>query len=60
VLEAARGRFAAQGYDATTTRQVAADAGVDPALIHHHFGTKAGLFAAAVDYPVDPPRSSRR
>jgi AcrR family transcriptional regulator len=54
VLEAARGRFAAQGYDATTMRQVAGDAGVDAALVHYFFGTKADLFVAAVDYPVNP------
>jgi AcrR family transcriptional regulator len=54
VLAAARARFAAQGYDATTVRQVAGDAGVDPALVHHYFGTKADLFVAAVEYPVNP------
>ncbi len=54
VLEAARERFARQGYDATTIRQVAADAEVDPALVHYHFGAKADLFAAAVEYPVNP------
>jgi AcrR family transcriptional regulator len=54
VLEAARARFGRQGFDATTIRQVAGDAGVDPALVHYHFGTKADLFAAAVEYPVNP------
>jgi AcrR family transcriptional regulator len=54
VLEAARRRFGQQGYDATTVRQVAADAGVDPALVHYFFGTKSALFAAAVEYPVNP------
>ena len=54
VLAAARGRFGSQGYDATTMRQVAADAGVDAALVHYFFGTKADLFVAAVAYPVNP------
>ncbi len=54
VLAAARERFARQGYDATTIRQVAGDAQVDPALVHYHFGPKADLFAAAVEYPVNP------
>jgi AcrR family transcriptional regulator len=54
VLAAARARFAAHGYDATTMRQVARDAGVDPALVHHYFGTKSDLFVAAVEYPVNP------
>ena len=29
-------------------------AGVDSALVHHYFGTKAQLFAAAIDIPIDP------
>jgi AcrR family transcriptional regulator len=48
VLEAARSRFARFGYDATTIRGVAADAGVDPALVMQFYGSKEGLFAAAV------------
>ena len=35
-------------------RAVAADAGVDPALVHHYFGTKDDLFMAALQIPVDP------
>lgn len=35
--------FAQQGYAATTVRDVAAEAGVSPALVIHHFGDKAGL-----------------
>jgi len=54
VLAAARELFQHQGYDATSIRQVARAAGVDPALVHYHFGTKADLFAAAVEYPVNP------
>lgn len=54
ILAAARQRFADSGYDKTSMRAVAADAGVDPALIHHYFGTKQQLFAAVVELPVDP------
>ncbi|MFD4407393.1 TetR family transcriptional regulator [Nocardia sp. NPDC058499] len=54
ILDAARQRFAKNGFDKTSIRAVAADAGVDPALIHHYFGTKQQLFAAVVDLPVDP------
>jgi AcrR family transcriptional regulator len=35
-------------------RAVAAAAGVDSALVHHYFGTKEQLFAAAVHIPIDP------
>ena len=54
ILDAAREQFAALGYDRTTMRSVAARAGVDPALIHHYFGTKDGLLAEALMLPVDP------
>ena len=54
VLDAARDCFAASGYDGATIRAVAAKAGVDPALVHHFFGTKADLFAAAMELPVNP------
>ncbi len=51
ILAAARTLFAAKGFRATTTREIAARAGVDPALIHHFFGTKADLFEATVQLP---------
>jgi AcrR family transcriptional regulator len=54
ILAAARSRFAAQGYAGTSVRSVAADAGVDPALVHHYFGTKDDLFVAALELRVDP------
>jgi AcrR family transcriptional regulator len=54
ILTAAADEFGARGYDATTIRGVAARAEVDSALVHHYFGTKADLFAAAVDVPVRP------
>jgi AcrR family transcriptional regulator len=54
ILDAARARFAEQGYAKTTIRQVAADAGVDAALVHYFFGTKDGLYGAALALPVSP------
>ncbi|MGY2030219.1 TetR/AcrR family transcriptional regulator [Nocardia gipuzkoensis] len=54
ILAAARARFADVGFDKTSVRAVATDAGVDPALVHHYFGTKQQLFAAVVELPVDP------
>jgi AcrR family transcriptional regulator len=54
ILDAARAAFAAHGYDATSIRLVARGAGVDPALVHHFFANKPGLFAAASELPVDP------
>jgi AcrR family transcriptional regulator len=46
--------FAHNGIDRTSIRAVAADAGVDSALVHHYFGTKQQLFAAAIQLPIDP------
>lgn len=54
VLAAARTAFAERGFDNATIRGIAADAGVDPALVHHYFGSKDKLFLAAVDAPADP------
>jgi AcrR family transcriptional regulator len=54
ILAAARARFAAHGYDRTRVRDVAADAGVDPALVHYFFKTKDGLFVAAMQLPLRP------
>jgi AcrR family transcriptional regulator len=54
ILEAARGRFAEHGYDGATIRAIAAEAGVDPALVHHFFGTKEKLFVATMRFPVVP------
>jgi AcrR family transcriptional regulator len=54
ILDAARHAFAERGYQQATIREVAGIAGVDPALVHHYFGTKQDLFVAAVDIPVNP------
>jgi len=51
ILEAARRTFAANGYDRSTIRAIAAEADVDPSLVHHYFGTKDELFAATIDMP---------
>src|ERR687898_289559 len=56
VLEAARARFAAHGYDGTKLRDIAADADVDVALVSYHFGSKDQLFAAAMALDVNPAR----
>jgi AcrR family transcriptional regulator len=54
ILDAARHAFGERGFEQTSIRQVAADAGVDPALVHHYFGSKQRLFISAMDFPVDP------
>ncbi|PBA30935.1 TetR family transcriptional regulator [Mycobacterium intracellulare] len=54
ILASARELFARNGIRNTSIRAVAASAGVDSALVHHYFGTKEQLFAAAVHIPVDP------
>jgi AcrR family transcriptional regulator len=56
ILDAARESFAQKGFSGTTIRAVAAVAGVDPALVHHYFGSKDDLFLACLQVPVDPRR----
>ena len=54
ILTEARELFARNGFDKTSIRSIAAAAGVDSALVHHYFGTKEQLFAAAIHIPIDP------
>ena len=54
ILEAARNRFVGEGYADASMRAIAADAGVDVALLSYHFASKQGLFAAAMQLPVRP------
>lgn len=53
ILDSARALFASGGLSGTSIRAVAAKAGVDPALVHHYFGTKEDLFVAALALPID-------
>jgi AcrR family transcriptional regulator len=56
ILSAARDAFAERGYDAASIRLIATAAGVDPALVHHYFGTKDQLFLVAMRAPFDPAK----
>ncbi|SEH78225.1 regulatory protein, tetR family [Mycolicibacterium rutilum] len=55
ILAAARRRFGADGFERTTLRAVAADVGIDPALVIRYFGSKQELFAAAAEFTLDLP-----
>jgi AcrR family transcriptional regulator len=55
ILAAARQRFAADGYERATIRAIAADAGIDPALVMRYYGDKAGLFARAAEFDLRIP-----
>ena len=50
LLAAARRRFALDGYSSTTVRDIAADAGVNVALINRYFTSKEGLFEACLTH----------
>jgi AcrR family transcriptional regulator len=54
ILTAARVAFAEHGYDAASLRGISRAAGVDPALVHHFFGSKEGLFEAVLNDVVRP------
>ncbi len=55
ILTAARARFAAEGYERTTVRAVATDAGIDASMVMRYYGSKEGLFAAAADIDLRLP-----
>jgi AcrR family transcriptional regulator len=55
ILGAARATFAARGYEGTTIRAVAARADVDASMVMRYFGSKAGLFTAAVTMDLRVP-----
>ena len=54
ILDAARRTFAEKGFDKASIRAIAAGAEVDPALVHHYFGTKEKLFLASMNAPINP------
>ncbi|HET8617165.1 MAG TPA: TetR family transcriptional regulator [Actinomycetales bacterium] len=56
IVEAARARFLAEGYTATSIRAIARDAGVDHAAVKYHFGTKSELFGAVLAVDLTPSR----
>ena len=54
ILAHARSHFGEVGYEGATVRGIAAGAQVDAALVLHYFGSKDGVFRAAMDFPIDP------
>lgn len=54
ILTAARTLFGENGFTKTSMRSIAAEAGVDVALVSYHFGNKRGLFTAVMEVPGDP------
>ncbi|MGW0551924.1 TetR/AcrR family transcriptional regulator [Streptomyces altiplanensis] len=55
ILDAARERFAADGYERATIRAIARDAGIDPSMVMRYYGNKEGLFAAASEFDLRLP-----
>ncbi|MFO0551363.1 MAG: TetR/AcrR family transcriptional regulator [Polyangiaceae bacterium] len=53
ILDAAEQEFAARGYQGARLREIALGAGVQPALIHHYFADKQGLYEAVIHRAVD-------
>ena len=54
ILDSAREIFAGSGFAKASIRKIAAGAGVDPALVHHYFGSKDELFLATVEVQISP------
>ncbi|MEV4654605.1 TetR family transcriptional regulator [Micromonospora sp. NPDC049301] len=55
ILQAARERFAADGYERATIRAIAADARIDPSMVMRYYGSKEGLFGAAAEFDLRLP-----
>jgi AcrR family transcriptional regulator len=55
ILDAARRRFSADGYERATIRAIATDADIDPSMVMRYFGSKDGLFAAAASLDLHLP-----
>jgi AcrR family transcriptional regulator len=60
ILQTALKLFAAQGFDATSTRQIAREVGIAEGLIFHYFPTKASLLAAILEDRLEGRRAFRR
>jgi AcrR family transcriptional regulator len=58
-MTAARALFREHGYDGTSVRDIARDAGIDPALVIRYFGSKDGLFAATAEPQLNLPPLDR-
>jgi AcrR family transcriptional regulator len=53
ILNAAQEEFALHGFEGATIRSIADRAGVHASLVMQHYGSKASLFAVAVQLPAD-------
>lgn len=53
ILAAATDLFARKGYDATTTEEIAARAGISKGLIYHHFKSKEAVLEALLDHIME-------
>ncbi len=53
IVAAALRIFGRQGYDHSSTRQIAAQAGVNPPALQYYFGGKAGLHRACAQFIID-------
>ena len=60
ILDTAERHFGAHGFAATSLRRVIADAGVNQAAIHYHFGSKAVVFDAVLLRRLEPLDHERR
>src|SRR6266496_3513470 len=59
ILDTAERLFGAKGYDATSLRQIIAEAGVNLAAIHYHFGSKEDLLDEIVRRKAEPVNQAR-
>jgi AcrR family transcriptional regulator len=58
ILVAARQLLVEKGYEATTIRAVASAAGIDPSMVMRYYGSKEGLFSAALAVDLQLPKAA--
>jgi TetR/AcrR family transcriptional regulator len=60
ILGVARELFAAKGFEGTTTREIAEQAGINEALVFRHFATKEDLYWAVIDNMIETRGTKER
>lgn len=59
LIRAARRHFAVHGFEGSSVREIQRIAGVNPAAVHYHFGSKEGLYRAVIDASLSHIQAER-
>jgi len=56
IIKGAKDFLLREGQAGVTVRAIAAEAGVNPGLVHHYFGSKENLIIALIDIEISVRR----